>query len=221
MMLTKPLSEHTMAGYHQDAQREQEREKIFREWMTTRVDTIHSRVSASDVLERYGVKLRYSGGRAEQMFCPFHGNTRTPAARYHPRDPRSPDHVWCFVCNERWDCIALFRKFENQTSEKFSAVLRGLERAYGIVIPESPPVLDNEPEDHERQEIEEMFAVCERSLRAYKRAFDMNGYLMVGSILDRLRWQFDNGKVLTPSARTVLHRVLAKIKAKAIVCPGD
>lgn len=210
-----------MANYRDEAQRDHDREKIWRDWMTARVEAIHQRISASDVLSRYGVKLRYSGGRPEQMFCPFHGNSRTPAARYHPRDPRSPDHVWCFVCNERWDCIALFRKFENLTGDKFSVALRALERAYGIVLPETPPVLDDEPDDHERQEIDEMLVICEQSLKQYRKAFDMKAYFTVGSILDRLRWQFENGKVLAPTARTTLRKVLDKIKAKAIACPAD
>ncbi len=208
-------------AYRDDAQRDFDREKIFRDWMEARVQAVHQRVSASDVLSRYGVKLRYSGGRAEQMFCPFHGNTRTPAARYHPSDPRSPDHVWCFVCNERWDCIALYRKFENLGNDKFSAVLRSLERAYGIMPPESPPVLDDEPDDHERAEVEMEFAVAESRLMRARKAFDMKGYLTVGSILDRLRWQFDNGKVLAPTVRATLHRVLDKIGEKVRACPAD
>jgi hypothetical protein len=210
-----------MASYRDDAQREHDREKIFRDWMTSRIETIHQRISASDVLSRYGVKLQYSGGRAEQMFCPFHGNTRTMAARYHPKDVRSPDHVWCFVCNERWDCIALFRKFENLTNDKFTAALRGLERAYGIMLPETPPVLDDEPDDHERIEVEEAFAVAESRLVKARKAFDMKGYLTVGSILDRLRWQWDNGKVLTPTVLATLRKVLDKIGVKVRACPED
>ncbi len=210
-----------MAGYRDDAQREIDREKTFREWIRVRIDSVHQRVSASDVLSRYGVKLRYGGGRAEQMFCPFHGNTRTPAARYHPADTQSPDHVWCFVCNERWDCIALYRKFENLTGDKFSAVLRGLERAYGIMPPEAPPVVDDEPDDTERQEVEMAFATAEFRLKKARKAFDMKGYLTVGSILDRLRWGFDNGKVLTPTVHATLRRVLDKIGEKVRACPAD
>jgi hypothetical protein len=210
-----------MANYKDDAQREHDQSKIFRDWIQTRIETVHQRVSASDVLSRYGVKLRYSGGRAEQMFCPFHGNKRTPAARYHPRDTRKPDHVWCFVCNEQWDCINLYKKFENLTSEKFSQVLRGLERAYGITPPETPSVHEDEPDDLERADVDMAFAVAEARLKGARKAFDMNAYLTVGSILDRLRWQFENGKVLAPTVRQTLQRVLDKIGAKARACPED
>jgi len=210
-----------MANYRDEAQRELDREKIFREWIAARIGVIHQRISAHDVLSRYGTKLRYGGGRAEQIFCPFHGNTRTPAARYHPRDTRSNDHVWCFVCNEQWDCIELFRKFENLTGNKFSAVLRALERAYGIMPPESPPVADDEPDDHERNEVEMAFTVAETRLRHARKAFDMRGYLTIGSILDRLRWQFDNGKVLTPTVLSTLRKVLDKIGEKTRACPAD
>lgn len=211
-----------MANYRDDAQRDFDREKIFREWQVKRIESIHQRVSASDVLARYGVKLRYSGGRDEQMFCPFHGNTRTMAAKYHVRDVRSTDHVFCFVCNERpWDCIALYRKFENLSGDKFSAVLRSMERAYGIAPPENPGVLDDEPDDHERVEIENEFAVAEARLRRARKAFDLRGYLTVGSILDRLRWQFDNGHALAPTVHTTIVRVLDKIGEKVRACPAD
>ena len=209
-------------NYLEDAQREQERSGLFHQWMTSRTETVHEVISAADVLGRYGVKLQYDGGRAEQMFCPFHGNTNTPAARYHPADTKSPDHVWCFVCNKRWDCIALYREFENfGTEAKFSAVLRSLERAFGIIPPEMPAVIEEEHEDYERADIEAKMAICETRLKAGRKAFDMRGYLMVGSILDRLRWSFDNGKVDVPVARQTIERVLAKIGEKVRACPGD
>jgi hypothetical protein len=210
-----------MADYYEDAQREFDRQKVFRDWQSSRIDMIHHRISASDVLERYGVRLRYSGGRAEQIFCPFHGNTRTMAAKYYIRDNRSPDHVFCYVCNERWDCIALYRKFENLAEGKFSAVLRSLERAYGITPPDTPAALESEADDHERAEIDVEFTVAESRLKHARKAFDMRGYLMVGSVLDRLRWQFENGDVLPPSVHGTLVKVLDKIGEKVRACPGD
>ncbi len=210
-----------MANYRDDAERELEREKVFRQWINARIEAVHQRVTAADVLGRYGVQLRYGGSRAEQMYCPFHGNTRTEAARYHPADTRSPDHVWCFVCNEGWDCITLFKKFENLQADKFSAVLRRLERAYGIMPPEAPPVMEDEPDDHEREDVEREFQIADARLRRARKAFDMKGYLTVGSILDRLWWQFENGKVLAPTATATLRRVLDKIGEKVRACPED
>jgi hypothetical protein len=209
-------------SYFDDAQREHDQESIFRRWIQVRIETLHQRVNAADVLSRYGVKLRYDGSRSEQMMCPFHGNTNTPAARYHPADNKSHDHVWCFVCNKNWDAIELYREFENLGTEaKFSAVLRGLERAYGITPPETPPVVADEPDDHEQAEIEGLLDTCDFRLKKGRNAFDMRGYLTLGSIIDRLRWQFDNGKTLVPSARLTIEKVLAKIGEKVRACPGD
>lgn len=210
-----------MAGYREEAQASFDRDRNFRDWYDARIAAVHDHVSAYDVLNRYGVKLRYGGGRGEQMFCPFHGNTKTMAAKYHPKDVRSPDHVWCFVCNERWDCIKLFQKFENLTADKFTVVLRSLERAYGIIPPERPPSSSDEPDDHETEEIDVEFAVAESRLKYARKAFDMKGYLTVGSILDRLRWQFENQKVLPSTVHVTLVKVLDKIGQKARSCPED
>jgi len=204
-----------MNRYEDEARREIEHKETFRRWVQSRVETVHDRISASDVLSRYHVKLRYGGQRQEQMFCPFHGNKRTPAATYHPKEARSHDAVWCYVCNERWDCIALFRKFENLGSEaKFTAVLHRLERAYGIIPPEAPPVLDDEPDDTERQEIDEAFATADRMLRNAQKAFECRGYLTLGSALDRLSWQYENGRLQAPTVLERLRMVREKIVAK-------
>jgi hypothetical protein len=212
-----------MNRYEDDARREIEQKETFRRWIQARVDTIHSRVSAADILSRYSVKLRYGGQKPEQMFCPFHGNKRTMAARYHPKDVRNTDHVWCFVCCDKgpWDCIELFRRFENLTGDRFSAVLRHLERAYGIIPPDTPPVVDDEPDDSERIEIEAQFDTCDFRLRNARNAFEMKSYLTVGSIIDRLHWAYENGKVEAPTVRDTLRRVLDKIGVKVRACPGD
>jgi hypothetical protein len=209
-------------SYLDEAKREVEQSEVFQRWLTSRIETVHDRITAADVLSRYGVKLQYDGNRAEQVFCPFHGNTRTQAARYHPADAKSPDHVWCFVCNKRWDCIGLYREFEALgEGAKFSAVLRGLERAYGILPPEVPSVIEDEPDRHELDKIEEDFAACEMRLKNGRKAFDMKGYLTVGSILDRLRWQFTNEKIKLPALRQQISLVKDKIGEKVRACPDD
>jgi hypothetical protein len=180
---------------------------------------IHATASAADVLRRNGVSLRYGGQRAEQIFCPFHGNSKTPAARFHPPDAKRSDHVWCFVCNEQWDAITLFKKFANYTG-KFSGLLRLIERDYGITPPEAPSAVpDDEPAEHELAEAHVMLDVCERRLVSSRRAFEMKGYLVLGSVLDRITHGLDAGTLPLPTARETMQRVLDKIGEKRRVCP--
>lgn len=209
-----------MAGqYEAEARREIEQQEGFKRWIADRIDVIHRTVTAADVLRRNGVKLRYSGQRPEQLFCPFHGNTKTPAARFHPADARKPDHVWCFVCNEQWDAISLFKRFGNHT-EKFSGLLRIIEREYGIIPPEAP---SSAPEDnaaeHELAEAISMLDICERRLLGARNAFDMRGYLIVGSVLDKLAHGFGEGSLPLAKARETMQKILDKIGEKRRACP--
>jgi hypothetical protein len=207
--------------YEDEARREIEQQEGFRRWIAERILVIHATATAADVLRRNGVKLRYSGQRPEQMFCPFHGNSKSMAARFHPADARKPDHVWCFVCNEQWDAISLFKKFENYEG-KFSGLLRHIERDYGITPPEAPTlVMDDEPDQHELLEVTDLLNVCERRLKTTRRAFEMKGYLVCGSVLDRVSHGIDAGTLPLPTARETLRRLLDKIGEKGRSCPAD
>lgn len=203
------------------ARHEIEQQEGFRRWMAERIATIHASVSASDVLSRNGVKLRYSGKRPEQIFCPFHGNTRTPAARYHPADARQADHVWCFVCNQRWDVIALFKKYAGYEG-KFSGLLRMIERDYGITPPEAPTLVPGmDTTDSELDEVLALVEVCERRLRNTRKAFQMRSYLILGAVLDKVTYGINNGSVSMKNARETLQQVLDKIGEKERACPVE
>lgn len=191
-----------------------DQEAVWR-WMRARIETIHRTVSASDVLRRNGVRLQY-GDRREQFSCPFHGRDNKPSARIYPEVPGKPSHVWCFVCQERWDAIALWRKFEGHEKDvSFGRVLREIERAYGIVPPEGPPPEEAESEDVSAfVEVMRLYEVCERRLRAAKPLFDMRGYLILGTILDRLCARVDERKTTPEKAKETIRVVLDKIGAK-------
>jgi hypothetical protein len=209
-----------MAGrYEEEARREIEQQEGFRRWIADRITVIHATVTASDILQRNGVKLRYGGQRAEQIFCPFHGNSKTPAGRYHPADARKPDHVWCFVCNQQWDAITLFKKYAEYTG-KFSGLLRMIERDYNITPPEMPTTVpDDEPAEQELAEVLALLDTCERCLKRGQRAFDLRGYLILGSVLDKLSFGIDAGTLPMPKARETMRRVLDKISEKVLACP--
>lgn len=205
-----------MTRFEAEAKREVGRSEAYRQWMRGRLDAIHAAVSAYDVLQANGVRLRFGGTRPEQISCPFHGKDNHPSARYHP-EGTSRAGVWCFVCNERWDAIGLWKQF-NAFEGSFGSLLRSIERAYGIEVPEVPAEVAQE-EAKEDEELLQLFLVCERRLRQAKRAFTLPSYLTVSSILDKLYYRLEHGQVLLPDAKATLYRVLDKIGQKERECP--
>ena len=192
------------------------------EWFRQRIENIHSKISAFDVLRSNGVVLQLgSDDRPEQFPCPFHGVDRNPSARVYPADARSNSHAWCFVCQERWDAISLWQKFNG--TEKFGAAVSQMERAYGLETPAEPEGGDVEyggPQEPEPlAEFDALYDVCERRLWDAKPAFDMMGYLRLGSVLDRLRSRVDAKAVSSAEGLKVLQRVLDKVGEKARSCP--
>jgi len=199
--------------FHAEATQEARQSEAARQWVRQRVATLRDRVEVGDVLARYGSALRYNGHKPEQFSCPFHGKDNKPSTRYYPATDGKPAGVWCFVCQEKWDCIALFKKFE-QLDVPFTRLLALMERAFGLPTPELPREVVTFEEGPISTEAEQLLGVCERRLRAAKPSFTMDGYLRVGSVLDRLRWRLTNGKQTNAEAVVVMRQVLDKIGAK-------
>lgn len=202
--------------FEEAARQESERSGAYRRWMRARIEGIHAVLSAADVLQRNGVRLRYGGQRPEQISCPFHGKDNHPSARYHPQEGDSRAAVWCFVCNERWDAIGLWKRF-TAFEGSFGSLLRTIESAYGIEVPETPPEASRaEVED---EELTQLFEVCEKRLRQAKRVFTLKGYITVSSVLDKLYHRLEQGTLFVPEAKATLYRVLDKIGEKERACP--
>jgi hypothetical protein len=181
-------------------------------WIQARIENIRKGVSAHDVLRRNGIKLRYSVDREEQFACPFHGTDRHPSARVYPETVKGPSHVWCFTCHENWDVIRLWSKFSGGES-KFTRVLAEIERAFGITPPERPPSASEMADyvDPETVQVQMMFGVCEMRLKGAKESFEMVAHLKIGSILDKLQYQFEHGRIAAEKAQEILKQVLEKI----------
>ncbi len=203
--------------FEQEARREVGQSDAYRRWMRARIQSIHDHVTAADVLRQNGVRLRYGGNRPEQISCPFHGKDNHPSARYHPENGPSKAGVWCFVCNERWDAIGLWKRFQNFEGS-FGSLLRSIEIAYGIEPPEKPPETfeDDVAEDYELHQLVE---VCERRLRQARRAFSLDGFLTVSTVLEKLYHRLDKGTLPIPAAKATLGRILEKIGQKERECP--
>lgn len=183
-------------------------------WIAARIEQIHRNVTAHDVLRRNRVRLRQGGSELEEQFsCPFHGADNTPSCRVYASSPRSPSHVWCFVCRERWDAISLWKKFAGYEGG-FTFLLTQIERDFGLTAPETPEEVEEEKDDTERNDVILLFDVCERRLKGAKNLFNMRTFLGIGSILDRLWYGFEEGTQTCEQARVVLQKVLVKIGEK-------
>jgi len=194
-----------------EAEKEARQSEAFRQWVAIRVSQIHRQVSCEDVLARNGVRLRYGGHKPEQFSCPFHGKDNKPSTRFYPSEGGKPEGVWCFVCQERWDCITLFKKFE-QLEGPFTRTLTSMERAFGLQTPEMPREAIRFDEDRAVSvELEQLFGVCERRLVGAKALFRCESYLKLGSLLDRLRYRLEHGTTTGPDVQKALQQVLAKI----------
>ena len=208
--------------FTREAAKEDEQREVWRKWIAQRVETIHRNVTVFDVLRKNGAQFRY-GDREEQISCPFHGRDEKPSARAYPESARGPSHVWCFVCNQRWDAISLWKKFSGREEFKFGALLREIESAFNIVPPETPSDSAEyvAEEDPEHIEVQHLFETCEKRLQRAKRQFDMQSFLKVCVVLDRLRLQVEERRLPLAKAKELLRQVLDKIGAKVRSCPED
>lgn len=206
--------------FQHEAEQELHHGGSVRAWMQLRIDAIHDRVTAHEVLRQFGVKLRYHGSEHEEQFsCPFHGKDNKPSARVFPARDGKPSGVWCFVCQERWDSIALWRKFTDE-SLPFRQTLASMERDYGIPVPEAPRMAQdrtakpNIPEGHQK-----LLDACEARLRASKQSFEPRAHLTLGVLLDRIRVQMESHALPLPEAEKRLRAILDKI-GERVRCHG-
>ena len=176
--------------YQREAAQEDGQRKLRHAWVQERIAAIHARVSTYDILRRFGVVLQHSGEtRIEQFSCPFHGKDTKPSARVYPASATSPTHAWCYVCQERWDVITLWRKF-NDPTVPFTRSLAEIERDYGLKTPEMPNLGD---------------------LREAIRNEEAE------AVLDHLHTRVAKGTIPTASARATIQKILDKIGEKCRV----
>jgi len=202
--------------------------KARRVWYRQRVEAIHAKVTTYDVLRSNGVDLKQSGdAEPEQFSCPFHGVDTRPSARVYPEDAANRSHAWCFVCQERWDAITLYAKFNQLEEKPFGQMLSSMEKSYGLETPPLPSEAVFDEKGRRQDALWETFLtlynVCERRLcdsyPSFKYLDDRIGYLKLGSALDKLRHRAKNRSIDPEQAQSLLRRVLTKIQEKERKCP--
>lgn len=68
------------------------------DWIKRRIQAVHQHYSAYDCLVEHGVSDVPDEDTPTQLFCPFHHNVSTMAARYYPRSGGRPSYLRCFRC---------------------------------------------------------------------------------------------------------------------------
>jgi hypothetical protein len=185
-------------------------------WVSQRKETLKSSVSAHDVLRHFGSELKFNGEREEQICCPFHGD-KDPSARIYTAQGDSPSGVYCWVCRKRWDIFGLWKEFHGDSEMRFTAVLLGLEKAFGIITPEAPDMSrDYGPRGptEEEQAVLDRLEVCERRLKLAKPNFQLKGFLIIGKLLDNLHYQVKHGLIDVELADKNVQLILNKIGEK-------
>lgn len=207
--------------HEREAAREGDAERARLHWMKLRVDNIHRHVTVFDILRRNGVELKQvTDDQTEQFSCPFHGVDRKPSARVYPESPQSPSHAWCFVCQERWDAISLWRKFNAGEDKPFSRILSEIEKFYQLTVPPIPKVAFADQEDDKAvalEDFERRIAAVERRLKQARPAYqdDMVAYLRISSVLDKLYHHILHKEEMAPAkGRRILAQIMDRIGEK-------
>jgi hypothetical protein len=185
-------------------------------WVNQRKEVLKSSVSAHEVLKHFGVSLKFNGDRMEQICCPFHGDS-DPSARFYTAQGDKSSGVYCWVCRKRWDIFELWKEFQGDTEMKFTAVLFGLEKAFGIITPEAPDMTrDDVPRGptEKEQAVLDRLDVCERRLKLAKPQFQLKGFLILGKLLDNLHYQVKHNHIDIDLAEKNVQLILNKIGEK-------
>ncbi len=192
------------------------------EWIKKRVWEVHQRYSAYDCLSENGVTDIPDETTATQLFCPFHHNVQTMAARYYPRAGGRPAYLRCFRCKENWDGLNLFKKFKNLS---FMDALTTLERRLQIKVPARPDM----PEFKELvdrgsgyvsdkwADVPEVLKILEKKLARLRDRCAMGDYVKFCRVLDHVTYDFDKLEQSTPDMVTVLLKVRTRMDEAMLI----
>lgn len=179
-----------------------EKNTAQQQWLHRRLEAVQKKYSAYQCLHEHGHgEELVDEETAISIFCPFHPNTKTPAARYYPSDGNTTSHVHCWgSCHASWDSINLFMKFKGVS---FMDALRTLERRYNIHIeqrPDGPPI--EEPKDRSSanytsdawQDVPRVLAMLEGKLFRLKDTASFSDYVKFCRVLDVVQYDLDKNK---------------------------
>lgn len=172
------------------------------EWIRKRADVVRTKYSAYQCLHEHGHgEHLVDEDTPISIFCPFHGNVNTMAARYYPAGGRRSDYVRCFRCHENWDCLNLYMKFKGHA---FMDALRELERRFSIKVGPRPedtaaeePIVDKSSSKYVSEawsDVPRLLDHLEEKLGRLRDKTSMGEFVRFCRVLDSVTYDLDLSK---------------------------
>lgn len=173
-----------------------------KDWIRRRADAVRQRYTAFQCLHENGHgEMLVDEDTAVSVFCPFHTNVNTPAARYYPASGSRTDYVRCFRCHENWDSLNLYLKFKGLD---FMGAVRDLERRFGIRVerrPDESAAIES-PRDRSSDsyvseawgDVPRVLDMLERKLARVRGSSSLHDYVRFCRVLDAVRYDLDLNK---------------------------
>jgi len=194
----------------------------LKDWIRRRVEAVRSKYTAFDALIEIGVEGLVDEETPISLFCPFHHNVNTPAARYYPPTGRDSGYLRCYACKQNWRSIDIIAKFRGK---KFMEVLQELERRFKIHTEKRPEILVYE-EPTERgsdyvsdkwADIPRVLALSEKKLLRIRDTCSLTDYVKFCRVLDAVSFDFDKTGKSTPEMVSVLQKLMIRIEDVSVL----
>lgn len=192
------------------------------DWVRRRADAVRSKYTAYSCLHENGHgEFLVDEETSVSVFCPFHTNVNTMAARYYPASGRRSDYVRCFRCHENWDCLNLHMRFKGVG---FMDALKDLERRFRIVVERKPddapeePIVDKSSSSYVSDawsDVPRVLAMLEEKLARLRPMASMHDYVKFCRVLDSVSYDLDRAK---GEQTQEMVDVLAALKSKMEAC---
>lgn len=174
---------------------------VHQEWLRRRKEAVLARYSAFDALHEFGHgEALVDPDTPVQIFCCFHDNKNTPAARYYPASGHRSDYVHCFgSCKASWDGISMLMKFKGI---EYMDALRELERRFQIRVPKRPEESIPEPKDRSSSryeseawgDAERVLKMLEARLARMRDRVSMLDFIRFCRVIDAVDWDLEKSR---------------------------
>ena len=171
------------------------------EWIKKRAAAVREKYTAYQCLHEHGHgEHLVDEDTPVSIFCPFHGNVNTMAARYYPSSGRKSDYLRCFRCHENWDSLNLYLKFKGLP---FMDALRELERRFSIKVDMRPeaapeePIVDKSSSSYESEawgDVPRVLSLLEEKLGRLRDRASMHEYVRFCRVLDSVSYDLNMAK---------------------------
>jgi len=182
-----------------------------KEWISKRIKAVQKVYSAYNALVENGIEVQ-DEDTSIQLFCPFHDNKQTPAARYYASSGLESSHFYCFKCRIRLDGIGLYSRFKNV---KYTSALAALEKRFGIHIPRvdlSSPIEITEKGNGYKSsawsDMPRILDLIEKKLTKVRSKATLFEYTKFCRLIDDVTWDFNKSGVANQDMFNALQKCM-------------